>query len=158
MLGGAVRKMNEFEKDESEGYFPPGTKHEDETYEMNGLYFVWDKAKNKKNLEIHGIDFKTAALVFNDDYCLIDEDYEHSEGEDRESITGQPVDPEDVLEIPGIGSIPRAIIGEVNNVLFVVYTVRARKGIDYRRIISARPADKDEKELYESLKYESFNY
>lgn len=96
--------------------------------------------------------------MFNDDYCLMDEDYEHSEGEDRESITGQPVDPEDVLEIPGIGSIPRAIIGEVNNVLFVVYTVRTRKGIDYRRIISARPADKDEKELYELLKYESFNY
>lgn len=63
-----------------------------------------------------------------------------------------------VLDVPGFGSIPRAIIGEVNNVLFVVYTVRARKGIDYRRIISARPADKDERELYESLKYENFDF
>ena len=150
--------MDEDRKDVPDGYFPPGTKHEDETYEMNGLHFVWDKAKNEANIKKHGIDFKTAALVFNDDYCLIDEDYEHSEDEDRESITGQPVDPDDVLDIPGIGSIPRAIIGEVNNVLFVVYTIRGSKGTDYRRIISARAADKDERELYESLKYEELNY
>ena len=132
--------------------------HEDVQYEMNGLHFVWDKAKNEANIKKHGIDFKTAAQVFNDDYCLIDEDYAHSEGEDRESITGQPVDPDDYLEVPGIGNIPRAIIGEVDNVLFVVYTIRSRKGIDYRRIISARVADDDERELYESLKYDELGF
>lgn len=150
--------MKDFEKDSQESYFPSGITHEDEAYTLNGLHFIWDKAKNEINLKKHGIDFKTAALVFNDDYCLIDEDYEHSEGEDRESITGQPVNPEDTMDVPGIGIIPRAIIGEVNNVIFVVYTLRARRGIDYRRIISARPADREERELYESLKYENLNY
>lgn len=150
--------MDKYKKDFEGSYFPEGTVHDDETYKVSGLHFVWDKAKNMENIRRHGIDFKTAALVFNDDYCLIDEDYEHSEGEDRESIVGQAVDMDDVLDVPGFGSIPRAIIGEVNNVLFVVYTVRARKGIDYRRIISARPADKDERELYESLKYENFDF
>lgn len=150
--------MDKYKKDFEGSYFPEGAVHDDETYEVSGLHFVWDKAKNMENIRRHGIDFKTAALVFNDDYCLIDEDYEHSEGEDRESIVGQAVDMDDVLDVPGFGSIPRAIIGEVNNVLFVVYTVRARKGIDYRRIISARPADKDERELYESLKYENFDF
>ena len=46
----------------------------------------------------------------------------------------------------------------MKTILFVVYTIRGSKGTDYRRIISARAADKDERELYESLKYEELNY
>ena len=129
--------------------------HEDEEYQVSGLHFIWDKAKNQYNIQTHGVDFKTAALVFNDDYCLINDDYDHSDGEIRESITGQPVDPDDRTDVPGIGSIPRAIIGEVDNVLFVVYTVRGYDGEEVFRIISARKADDDEKAMYETLKYDT---
>ena len=34
--------------------------HEDETYQISGLHFIWDKAKNEYNIREHGIDFKTA--------------------------------------------------------------------------------------------------
>ena len=128
--------------------------HEDEDYRVSGLHFVWDKAKNAYNIKTHGIDFRTAALVFNDDYCLINDDYAHSDGEIRESITGQPVDPDDIADIAGVGSVPRVIIGSVDNVLFVVYTTRSYDGEEVFRIISARKADDDEKALYESLKYD----
>lgn len=129
--------------------------HEDEEYHISGLHFIWDKAKNEYNIQTHGVDFKTAALVFNDDYCLINDDYAHSDGEIRESITGQPIDTNDVVDISGLGSIPKAIIGAVDNVLFVVYTTRGYDGDEFYRIISARKADDDEKALYESLKYDT---
>lgn len=48
----------EYMKDPQEGYFPPGTEHEDVIYEMNGLHFVWDKAKNEANIKAHGVDLK----------------------------------------------------------------------------------------------------
>lgn len=53
-----------------------------------------------------------------------------------------------------MGSVPRVIIGAVDNVLFVVYTTRGYDGEEVFRIISARKADDDERALYESLKYD----
>lgn len=129
-------------------YFPYGTVHEDEFFETNQLKFVWDKAKNQHNIEDHGIDFRTAALVFNDPYAISDYDDFHSEYEDRNTEIGTPVDPEDVIHIPGFDDIPRAVLGEIDNVLFVVYTVRLIKNAEYYRIISARAAEKDEIEAY----------
>lgn len=55
-------------KEDNEEYFPKGTVHEDEFFYTGDYNFVWDKAKNEKNLRDHGVDFKTAALVFNDPY------------------------------------------------------------------------------------------
>lgn len=82
--------------------------------------------------------------------------HEHSEGEERERITGQPIDLDDRIEFSDGYSVPRAILGKVNNVLVVVYTIRAMNNTDYRRIISARKADDDEIRIYEQLKEELF--
>ncbi len=66
--------MCDFRKEEDyEAYFPEGTVHEDEFFYTGDYNFVWDKAKNEKNLRDHGIDFKTAVLVFNDPYALEDQ-------------------------------------------------------------------------------------
>jgi uncharacterized protein len=38
------------------------------------MRFEWDEAKNRQNLAKHGINFETAALVFEDPYVLSDPD------------------------------------------------------------------------------------
>ncbi len=88
------------------------------------MLFEWDVQKEKSNIEKHGIDFDTAALVFGDDYRIERFDREHSIEEDR-FIT--------------IGSIEGLL-----TVMTVVYTERGR----ISRIISARRASKREAEEY----------
>ena len=39
-------------------------------YSYEPFSFVWDEDKNRINIKKHGIDFKTAALVFKDDLRL----------------------------------------------------------------------------------------
>ena len=146
--------MDDFKKDADldRGYFPEGTTHEDEFFYLDELKFVWDKAKNEHNIIEHGVDFKTAALVFNDPYALTDYDYSHSDDEDRENAIGVPVDLTDTMDIPGFEGVPRAFLGAVDDVLFVVYTMRFISGSEYHRIISARAAEKEEIEEYEAAK------
>ena len=55
----------------------------DSFYSYGELSFVWDEDKNAINLRKHGIDFQTAALVFEDDLRLEYPDPEHSEFEER---------------------------------------------------------------------------
>ncbi len=86
---------------------------------MDDILFEWDKNKNKSNISKHGISFKTAALVFEDPNRI--EFYQNRNGEDR-FVT----------------------IGMVEDILCVVYTMRG----EVHRIISARPAEDDEKEAY----------
>lgn len=146
--------MDEFKKDEDldQGYFPEGTVHEDEYFYLDELKFVWDKAKNEVNIRDHGVDFRTAALVFNDPYALTDYDFGHSDDEDCDTAIGVPVDLTDTLDVPGFEGIPRAFLGAVDDVLLVVYTMRFIAGSEYHRIISARAAEKDEIEEYEAAK------
>lgn len=89
--------------------------------------FVWDEDKNQANIEKHGIDFKTAAMVFQDDLRLEYPDPEHSEEEDRYRT-----------------------IGLVHDILAVVYTDREnlKTGNVDIRIISARLATKLEQNAY----------
>jgi uncharacterized DUF497 family protein len=94
------------------------------------MQFDWDDEKEKSNIEKHGIDFSTAALVFGDNNRIEKYDELHSMNEDR-YIT--------------IGSI-----NEVTVVVMVVYTEREA----LTRIISARLATKREKEAY----YNAENY
>ena len=47
------------------------------------MIFEWDDKKNKSNLIKHGIDFETAALVFNDRNRIEYYDADHSMFEDR---------------------------------------------------------------------------
>lgn len=85
------------------------------------MNIVWDKKKNEINIKKHGISFELATKIFLDEARIEWYDENHSTDEDR-YIT----------------------IGLVGEVLFVVYTER-EKSI---RLISARLANKDEKEAY----------
>lgn len=88
---------------------------------IDGRQFEWDDAKNKINKIKHGINFKTAAKVFNDPYRIEDYDREHSQDEDRWNV-----------------------IGMVDDILFVVYTERG----DKTRLISARKAEPADRRRY----------
>lgn len=90
-------------------------------YELGDYKFVWDSEKAKINKRKHGISFETAARVFLDKNLIDDFDKIHSDFEDRIKA-----------------------VGLVGKILTVIYTERD----DRNRIISARPADKDEKEEY----------
>lgn len=85
------------------------------------LEFEWDEDKNLTNIKKHGISFDVAKFVFNDDNAIEIYDELHSIDEDR-----------------------YIIIGIVNEVLYVVYTVRNER----IRIISARVANETERRLY----------
>ena len=90
-------------------------------FEINGRKFTWDREKAKLNKIKHGISFKEAAFVFEDDDRIEFFDKAHSQDEDRWQV-----------------------IGKVEDVLFVVYTERG----EVTRLISARKANYYEKELY----------
>ena len=82
---------------------------------------VWDDNKNRINYSKHGISFETAALAFADPQRIEYFDEVHSIDEDR-----------------------YVVLGLVNNVLFVVYTMRDEKV----RLISARLANSMERRIY----------
>ena len=85
------------------------------------LEFEWDEEKNLANIKKHGISFDVAKFVFNDENAIEIYDETHSVDEDR-----------------------YIIIGIVNKVLYVVYTVRNER----IRVISARIANETERRLY----------
>ncbi len=86
------------------------------------MKFEWDENKNKKNIEKHGIDFNDAKEVFKDEKRVVSKDDRKDYGELRWLAVG-------------------AIIGSI---LAVVFTIRDTA----IRIISARRANKDEKDEY----------
>lgn len=88
------------------------------------MRFEWDDKKEEANIRKHGIDFSTAALVFNDENRLDLYDEIHSESEDRYITIG--------------------MVGGIAYVVFVVYTERE----DIIRLISARKATRLERSLY----------
>jgi len=83
--------------------------------------FEWDEKKRRTNLSKHGIDFYDIPKIFR--YPRLDsEDHSHSESE---------------LRWKSLGYLDEQVI-------FFVYTMRG----DRRRIITARPATRDETVLY----------
>ncbi len=137
----------------SDPYFPEGTIHEDVFTVLGDRLFVWDKPKNEANKQIHGIDFYTAIYVFNDEDRLED-DSQFVEGENRREVIGEPEGPViDGHEIETKHAKPKAIIGEVEGVLFVVFTETAGPDWTATRIISARAADEEEVKMYIDWKY-----
>ena len=88
----------------------------------------WDDNKNRLNKKKHGLSFELASRIFDDDMRLEEYDEEHSVNGEERYIS----------------------IGLVNKVLTVVHTDRQ----DAIRIISARFANKEEKERY----YGQYNY
>ncbi|WP_026528206.1 BrnT family toxin [Butyrivibrio sp. VCD2006] len=93
---------------------------------MNKLEFEWDDNKEKRNIHIHKIDFSTAAHVFADECRIEKYDGKHSEDEDRYKVIG-------------------AINGHLL-VIVVSYTMRHNDRVI--RMISARKAEKEEREEY----------
>ena len=90
---------------------------------MAGLRFEWDAEKSRKNRAKHGISFEEAVAVFGDSSSITVDDFDHSSSEDR-FIT--------------IGSTLRQLV--------VVVSHTDRFGVI--RIISARRANRDEREQY----------
>ena len=88
--------------------------------------FEWDERKNEANRLRHRLDFRNAVLVFEDIGRLRWLDNRKNYGEIRYQTIGRVL----------------------NNVLFVVYTIRNGN----IRIISARKADKKERSLYDNKK------
>lgn len=106
-------------------------------FSLGGMTFEYDREKNLKNIEKHGISFRNAARVFFDYDRIEMYDDEHSENEERYNT---------------IGSIG-ASIGAAEDILFVVYTERAvylerNERLEVTRMISARMATSFERGLY----------
>ncbi|MCL2380078.1 MAG: BrnT family toxin [Treponema sp.] len=86
--------------------------------------YIWNRLKNERNIKIHGISFEDAVTVFDDPFSVEEYDIENSITEDRYNFTGN-------------------IEGK-----WVVVTVTMTPKDNMTRIISAREADKLEKETY----------
>lgn len=104
--------------------------------------------KNRKNIEKHGISFKSAARVFFDYDRIELYDDAHSEDEDRYNTIGD-VSAGSVTIIGDLGKN----IHRVDDVLFVVYTEREMvdehgKLEEAMRLISARLATSFEGGIY----------
>jgi hypothetical protein len=87
------------------------------------MRYEWDRAKNRANIAKHGIDFADAIAVFEDDLALTRPDSD-ARGEPRFVTLG---------------------VDGFNRHLVVVFT----EGESSIRIISARPATKQERKAYE---------
>ena len=89
-------------------------------------YFSWDNFKARANVRKHGVDFETAARAFLDPFAVRKFDRNVS-GETRWHTTGM-------------------VDGHL--LLLVVHTSQEDNGDEYIRIISARPATRDEEKTY----------
>lgn len=92
--------------------------------------FEWDAAKATSNRHKHGVSFDLAATVFRDPLMISIPDEEHSGTEERWITMGQ---------------------AENSKLLLVVHTyLEIRANAANVRIISARPATKQEQRQYEA--------
>ena len=120
------------------------------SFTLGGMFFEYDEEKNKKNIEKHGISFKSAARIFFDYDRIEFYDEENSIEEDRYDTIGDLSAGQSVMfskQDTLIGSITK------EDVLFVVYTERVKKlvngdEIEVTRLISARYATSFERGLY----------
>jgi uncharacterized DUF497 family protein len=91
-------------------------------FQLQGIEFEWDETKARSNVEKHGITFEEATEVFFDPF------YQGGDAsvndEEREFLIGYSLS---------------------QRLLLVVYTERSER----TRLISARPATRAERKLYE---------
>jgi len=129
-------------------------------FTLGGMRFEYDEGKNRKNVQKHGISFKSAARVFFDYDRIEMFDEEHSYDEEWFDTIGDISagyasvgDIEINQRSSTIGNLNQSI-GKVNDILFVVYTERVIQEDDEResevtRLISARLATAFERGLYQ---------
>jgi uncharacterized DUF497 family protein len=96
---------------------------------MDEIRFTWDAGKDAVNQRKHGVSFGEAKTVFADDFARLIIDPDHAAGEQRFILMG---------------------ISAESNLLTVCHCERGPNTI---RIISARKADKSEREQYEAHRY-----
>lgn len=96
---------------------------------MEELRFVWNPQKASLNKRKHGVSFTEAQTVFLDDFARLISDPVHSQTEDRFILLG---------------------MSSVFRLLSISHCYRHGGTI---RIISARKADKSERQQYESFRY-----
>lgn len=89
------------------------------------MRFEWDPAKAATNIRKHGVSFDEAVTVFKDPLAYIFDDESHSEEEHREIIIG---------------------MSALRRMILVCFVERLE---DIVRIISARPATRQEIKDYE---------
>lgn len=90
------------------------------------MRFEWDPQKAEKNRRKHGLSFEEAILAFDDPCALIVSDVKMVKSEERFLL---------------IGDMDRGAV-------VVVFTKRG----EATRIISARPASRSERRMYETIK------
>lgn len=116
-------------------------------FTLGGILFEYDPEKNRKNIEKHGISFRSAARVFFDYDRIELYDEAHSDHEDRFNTIGD-VSAGNFT----IGNL-RGDAFKADDILFVVYTERIavdgeRKSEEVIRLISARLATSFERGVY----------
>jgi uncharacterized DUF497 family protein len=92
------------------------------------MKFVWDEDKAKTNKIKHNVSFEEAIEIFRDPNMLDNFDKQHSTLDEIRY---------------------NAIALSSKRLLFVVFTITLEQQEETIRIISARKAEKQEKELYE---------
>lgn len=116
-------------------------------FSLGGMLFEYDPEKNRKNIEKHGISFKSAARVFFDYDRIELYDEAHSGEEDRYDTIGDT----SAGNLTIIGNLQDSY--SVDDILFVVYTERAsvdenETTVEVIRLISARLATNFERGVY----------
>lgn len=96
---------------------------------MDDISFEWDAGKDASNQVKHGISFNEAKTVFTDPFARLIADPDHSGEEDRFILLGTSIH---------------------SRVLIVCHCVRAQEVI---RLISARKADRQERQVYEEFRH-----
>jgi len=91
-------------------------------YRLQGFEFEWDAAKAQRNVEKHGVTFEEAAEAFFDPFYQTGDASVNDEW--RDFVLGYSL---------------------AQRLLLVIYTERGER----TRIISARPATRAERKLYE---------
>lgn len=92
---------------------------------MSELRFDWDETKNRQNQKKHGVSFQDARTVFFDENAVQFYDETHSDWEDRFLLMG---------------------LDFRRRVLLICHCFREEEAVI--RIISARKATKNERQLY----------
>lgn len=96
---------------------------------MKHLVFDWDDKKSASNERKHGVSFDEAKSIFTDQFARLIADPDHSDEEDRFILLGTSIH---------------------SRLLVVCHCIRMNNSI---RIISARKADKQEREIYEGHRH-----
>jgi uncharacterized DUF497 family protein len=89
--------------------------------------FEWDPAKARRNKRLHGVSFETATEVFSDPFIVTQVDILY-EGEQRYQAIGR---------------------AKSETLLLVVFIDRSEPGNEIIRFISARKAERYEKNAYQ---------